>query len=443
MKKEMDYLKIESKSSELLKSNDLTLSKESWFNIFSYIDLQSFLNLEKASKYFRKLSSLYYLEKNTFQFEKDLYSKKLLGDNQKPSKFKENSGYLDISNLFGENIKLGKKNMIEKVSNCIIQIPYTLIEFCGIYSNKSFNDLIKNNTLKINDINIDINENLNCSSDLDSWNNNLHSYKAIEFINNTKFMIFNNNSLNVYETDINNNFIRSYFQIFKESNIRFFGFIQNELFLIDDEGYLTLMNPTNYATNIQKIRFYLPEIIEQIYFIKQYFIFLTKESNFYYIEFEDIFSKEKKNEDLENWQIELLSVKFSKNDNCKNKLFPKKINKNYNGILDISVNNNNFILFIDKNYELFGLKKSDEAIGKNEEGQKHNNNIEKDKNNLIFFYKICETKFPNYFTMSHGDNYWILLEQRYLIPLIYWDTPQVLEWFEKELGYEEYLNVIK
>ena len=49
--------------------NAFALSKENWFNILSYIDLKSFLSLEKTSKYFRKLFIDYYIEKNTIRQE--------------------------------------------------------------------------------------------------------------------------------------------------------------------------------------------------------------------------------------------------------------------------------------------------------------------------------------------------------------------------------------
>ena len=45
--------------------------------------------------------------------------------------------------------------------------------------------------------------------------------------------------------------------------------------------------------------------------------------------------------------------------------------------------------------------------------------------------------------MSFGENYWILLEQKYRIPLIDWGVDKILDWFEKEIGYEDYLKVIK
>ena len=45
------------------------LPKESWFRIFSYLDLKSFLNLEASSKNFRKIYIDYYTEINTIQEE--------------------------------------------------------------------------------------------------------------------------------------------------------------------------------------------------------------------------------------------------------------------------------------------------------------------------------------------------------------------------------------
>ena len=47
----------------------LNLSKNSWFNILSYLDLKSFLYLEKTSKFFRKIFINYYLEKNNCELD--------------------------------------------------------------------------------------------------------------------------------------------------------------------------------------------------------------------------------------------------------------------------------------------------------------------------------------------------------------------------------------
>ena len=449
-----------------LNSNEFfNLSKEYWFNILSYLDLKSFLNLEKTSKFFRKIFLIYYSEKNTINLEKEqLKNKKFLNDNY------INTNNINFPNLFSTEIKIYKKNIIEKYYNFLIQIPYNLAEFCGIYSNKSLTDLIKNEIIKINDIKLDINESLNCNSSL-HYCNNYYTYKKYEFINNNKFMIFYNNTLNVFEININNIFERKYSQYFFEHKILYFGIIQNNIFLIDAVGKLIMMDVNNYATNLKKIRFYIPEEIIQIYYIGQYFIFLTKEQNFYYINFDEIFMKPKCDEELGDYEKHLLLIEFPNEERSIHKLFPKMIEKNYNGILDINANNNNFILFIDNNYEMFGLNLNDmnnkhkdeknNKKNKSKNSSKNNsknssknnsrkesyinfdNDIEKEKE-VLSFYKINQgIKFLNYYTMAIGENYWILIEQNYRMPLIDWSTEEVSEWFEKELGYEEDLKVIK
>ena len=119
-------------------------------------------------------------------------------------------------------------------------------------------------------------------------------------------------------------------------------------------------------------------------------------------------------------------------------------------------------MIIDNNHDLFGLyheNANEENINKSNKPKKNNNknssrkgskndftsnnNIDSSKDNILF-YKINQgIKFPNYYTMSFGDNYWILLEQKYRIPLIDWTIKDISEWFEKEIGFEEYLNIIK
>ena len=146
------------------------LSKESWFNIFSYTDLKTFLNFEKISKYFRKLFVCYYVETNTIRQEIiDYLNKKRKDENTiNLEDLKENFSF---PNLFFNDIKKLKKNIIEKYSNFLIQIPYSLAEFCGIYSNKSLTDLFIEDKIKINDIKLEINESFSCSS-LVNYNEN-------------------------------------------------------------------------------------------------------------------------------------------------------------------------------------------------------------------------------------------------------------------------------
>ena len=443
---------------------NLNLSKNIWFNLLTYIDLKTFLNLEKTSKFFRKTFLSYYSEKNTIEEEKECLKNKKYSYEAK-SITNKNHKKINVSNLFHSEIKIYKRNIIEKYFNFLIQIPYSLIEFCGIYSNKSLTDLINDNIIKINDINIEINESLNCISSQDFYNNE-YTYKNYEFINNNKFMAFYNNTLNVYEMNINTNiFERIYSQFFYFHKILYFGIIQNSIFLVDNCGKLITMNANNYSTSIKKIRFYLPYEIIKIFYIGKYFVFLTKEDNLYYINFDEIFMKPKLEEEILPHQKELLQTKFPNEDKSIHKLFPMHIKKNYNGIIDIGSNLNNFMMLIDSNYDIFGLYQGDINNKKNEEKNKNksksknssnnnsknnsrkesiiegDNDIEKD---IICFYKVNQgLKFQDYYTMSFGENYWILLEQKYRIPLIDWGVDQILDWFEKEIGYEEYLKVIK
>jgi hypothetical protein len=279
-------------------------------------------------------------------------------------------------------------------------------------------------------------------------------------------MAFYNNTLNVYEMNINTNiFERIYSQFFYFQKILYFGIIQNSIFLVDNCGKLITMNANNYSTSIKKIRFYLPYEIIKIFYIGKYFVFLTKEDNLYYINFDEIFMKPKLEEEILPHQKELLQTKFPNEDKSIHKLFPIHIEKNYNGIIDIGSNLNNFMMLIDNNYDIFGLYHGDINNKKNEEKNKNKNKSKNSSNNnsknnsrkesiierdndiekdIICFYKVNQgIKFQNYYTMSFGENYWILLEQKYRIPLIDWGVDKILDWFEKEIGYEDYLKVIK
>ena len=431
------------------------LPKESWFRIFSYLDLKSFLNLEASSKNFRKIYIDYYMETNTIQEEiLNLENKKI--QKEVSSNVKISNEKISFPNLFFKDIKTYKKNILKKYCNFLIQIPYDLVEFCGIYSNKSLSYLFDNDIIKINDIKSEINEYFSCSSFVEyNLNYTIYKYKNIIIINNLKFILFYNNTLNVYEINKSNIFSKSFFQYFDEK-ILFCEVIQNSIILIDDKGSLFSMNINDYSTNIKKIRFYIPDDISQIFYITNYFIFYSKNDNFYYLEFDSIFSGIKSDDELSLIHKKLLNDKFPNQEKSILKLFPNKIKKNYNIILDIISNNNNYLMFIDSNFDIYGLyhKNINKIEEKENIDKKNSNNSKKyylnNNNNIneeikeLFFYKICkDVKFPNYYTMSFGENYWIILEQNYRLPLYYWTNEEVLKWFEKELGFDDYLKVIK
>ena len=430
------------------------LSKESWYNIFSYIDLKSFLNLEKISKYFRKIFLDYYIDKNTIKQEIINYLNKKSKDEIAINleDLKENFSF---PNLFFKDIKKLKKNIIEKYCNFLIQIPYSLAEFCGIYSNKSLTDLFINDKIKVNDIKIEINESFSCTS-IVNYNENyqFYNYKNLIIINNLKFMFFYNNTLNVYEINNENIFEKKFCQLFG-TKIIFFNIIQNSIYLIDEFGNLISMNINDFSTKIKKIRFYIPEKLSQIFYISNYFLFLTKSDNIFFIEYDSIFSNIKKDEDLPLEHKRILE-KFPNEEKSILKLFPIQIKKNYEKIIEVKATNNNYLMFIDSNYDIFGLNHNEidslneKKLKKNKSNKNSyienniiNPNTEKEKSEL-YFYKICkDIKFRNYYTMAFGENHWILLEQNFRLPLNQWNNEEVIQWFEKELCFDDYLKVIK
>ena len=430
------------------------LSKESWYNIFSYIDLKSFLNLEKISKYFRKIFLDYYIDKNTIKQEIINYLNKKSKDEIAINleDLKENFSF---PNLFFKDIKKLKKNIIEKYCNFLIQIPYSLAEFCGIYSNKSLTDLFINDKIKVNDIKLEINESFSCTS-IVNYNENyqFYNYKNLIIINNLKFMFFYNNTLNVYEINNENIFEKKFCQLFG-TKIIFFNIIQNSIYLIDEFGNLISMNINDFSTKIKKIRFYIPEKLSQIFYISNYFIFLTKSDNIFFIEYDSIFSNIKKDEDLPLEHKRILE-KFPNEEKSILKLLPIQIKKNYEKIIEVKATNNNYLMFIDSNYDIFGLNHNEidslneKKLKKNKSNKNSyienniiNPNTEKEKSEL-YFYKICkDIKFRNYYTMAFGENHWILLEQNFRLPLNQWNNEEVIQWFEKELCFDDYLKVIK
>ena len=388
------------------------IPKERWFNIISYFDLKSFFSLEKSSKFFRKIFLEYYLETNTIEEEAINLQNKINKIDTKSEKCFEKKK-ISFPELFFKDIKKYKKNVVEKYINFLIQIPYNLVEFCGIYSNKSLKNLFDNDIIKTNDFKTEINEYFSCIS-LTNYNENykFYDYKNIVFINNLKFMIFYNNTLNVYEINEDNIFVKKFFQYF-DKKILFFDVIQNSIHLIDNCGNFYLMNINDYSTNIKKIRFYIPEKIVQIFYIVNHFIFFTENEIFYYIEYESIFSEIKSDDNLLEEEQKLLNEIFPNQEKSILKLFPIKIKRNYEKILDIKANGDNFLMFIDNNYEIFGLyhNQIDERNSKEKKKRKKSANQISTKNSFsldntisqnkekqeLFFYKVCkDIKFHNY-----------------------------------------------
>ena len=215
------------------------------------------------------------------------------------------------------------------------------------------------------------------------------------------------------------------------------------------------MNINDFSTKIKKIRFYIPEKLSQIFYISNYFIFLTKSDNIFFIEYDSIFSNIKKDEDLPLEHKRILE-KFPNEEKSILKLFPIQIKKNYEKIIEVKATNNNYLMFIDSNYDIFGLNHNEidslneKKLKKNKSNKNSyienniiNPNTEKEKSEL-YFYKICkDIKFRNYYTMAFGENHWILLEQNFRLPLNQWNNEEVIQWFEKELCFDDYLKVIK
>lgn len=220
-----------------------------WFIIFSYLELPNILNLEKVSKFFRRVVIQYYLENN-----------KLL-EESKNSKPNDNSKkHLIIPDLFFDGIKNYKKKIISENINFLFQIPYTLVEFCGSLSNKNFISLIEEEIIKINDFDCIINL-------------NQIGFLNIQFMRNNKFIMIINNYLIIFKLNQNNKFYKEFSFPF-DKKIIFCDCIQNSIFLIDSYGYLIIMNSFNYSCNIKKVKFCTKEDIKKVFFIQDSFFLL-------------------------------------------------------------------------------------------------------------------------------------------------------------------------
>ena len=161
--------------------------------------------------------------------------------------------------------------------------------------------------------------------------------------------------------------------------------------------------------------------MNKIYSFKGFYLFLSVTENFYYILTEQFLNylkiKEKKGKDLDNIEINNLNI---------NSIIPIKFEKNFSKIKDISYSENN-IMIIDENNSLyyFSISEFSKII-----------NIEPT------FKLVSEQKFNNYYSMSSGENFWLLLEKKILPPLQEWTTNEIYKWFE-ELKFYDYLNLIK
>ena len=107
-------------------------------------------------------------------------------------------------------------------------------------------------------------------------------------------------------------------------------------------------------------------------------------------------------------------------------IYPKKLENNFGVIKHIYSNNSNVIIL-------------------NNEDQIYSIPVSEYKNyatQIPKFKLLSEQKFPNFYTISGYNNYFILLEKEKVKSLEEWNNEEIYKWFE-EMELDDYLNIIK
>lgn len=107
-------------------------------------------------------------------------------------------------------------------------------------------------------------------------------------------------------------------------------------------------------------------------------------------------------------------------------IYPKKLENNFGVIKHIYSNNSNVIIL-------------------NNEDQIYSIPVSEYKNyatQIPKFKLFSEQKFPNFYTISGYNNYFILLEKEKVKSLEEWNNEEIYKWFE-EMELDDYLNIIK
>ncbi len=244
---------------------------------------------------------------------------------------------------------------------------------------------------------------------------------------NYYFILYKDNTFSVIEylSFPNRGFKILYSYNFSNNLIKNFTYdeVNNYVILIGNNTSLFVLKLDKFELIEYPNLIEFPEQMNKIYSFKGFYLFLSVTENFYYILIEKFLNylkikeQKEKEKDLNNIEINIMNI---------DSIIPIKFEKQYSKIKDISYSETN-IMIIDETNSLYFFSTSEFS---------KINNIEPT------FKLVSEQKFNNYYSMSNGENFWLLLEKKIFPPLEEWTTNEIYKWFE-ELKFYDYLNIIK
>ena len=349
-----------------------------WITIIDFLDIRSFFNFELSNKECQTIISQYYTYKEN------------IVDN--------NVNHSDL--LINHKLQFLSKRYF----NAIIE---------GSVTKEYYND----------DINEQYIEHKNKYSNLGNIFVNFQ-FKQIDFYTyNNLCILYNSNLIQIYTFDKTHRQLKLKYKINQtnKNDLTCFVFIPtHNIFIFTDikMNFYTLALPNDTISNVNELT--LNEVktnikfnikgelnfpITNLYYIKNYIIFLDEKENFYYMIYDNF------------------PIYKSDGIDC---VYPLAITRTYEKIISISASHS-FIMVMDNTYTLHYIS---------------GNDIPKTKTIEIQFHTVNEMKFNNFYTMHNSESHSLILEKQKMPPLEQYTNAQVYSWFE-EMGLDDYLNIIK
>ena len=380
------------------KTNLYKKLSNSWNIIYDFLDINSLIQFEMVSKYFKNQILSYY-------------------------ESKENASKPNNNNNNSDSNKNYKKNFLSKYFNLFVHIDVSDHKFGNLNSNTSKNEE-----------NYDFQKKSYPKTELNFFKNRIQ-IEQISIQEKKIFILYTNKIFSILEFDLldtNKKFNDIFSYDFENDKINKFIFCDNNkekfIFFIKENStefyYLNLNEKDIKIYDLKKEFDIFKEdnlIIKDIYTLNEFLLFFTNKDEFILIpnSLLKIFNNKnnKKLEEEENKED---------NKNEEKIIYPKKLENNYGSIKYIYSNNSNVIL-LNNEYQIYSIPMLD-----------YKNYI----NQIPKFKLFSEQKFPNFYTMGGASNYFILLEKEGVKPLEKWNNQEIYKWFE-EMELDDYLNIIK
>ena len=392
-----------------------------WNIILDFLDINTLLQIETASKFFRNRLLFYYESKETLL-------KNFSSENNKPSDEQEKKEY--IINF--------KKKFLSRYFNLLVNIDIEDIKFCNEENDETFLNIIKKPFTKIESM---------------LFKRNKVIIRQILIQENNIFILYTDNTFSILEFDYEDNNkkfneIFSYdflgnliinFKYYEKKDEKIIFFIKNN----SDVFYYLNLNEKEKNIKVIELKkeyeiFNQENVfIKEIFILNEFFLFFTNKDEFILIpdnilkifkqkeeDKSDSNNSDKNDKDSENSDDEQNKEKNEKNQITIS--YPQKLENNYGSIKYINSNNVN-VVFINNEYQIYSIPMAD---------------YKNYKKKIPKFKLFSEQKFPNFYTMAFSNNSFLLLEKKRLKPLEEWNSEEIYKWFE-EMELDDYLNIIK